>query len=43
MFRSNNTKTTTVLIVVALAKVMILGPQISNVEDVFARQKYKDW
>jgi hypothetical protein len=43
MFRSNNTKSTTVLIVVALATVMIMGPQISHVGDVFAKQKYKDW
>ena len=43
MFRSNNTKTTTVLIVVALATVMIMGPQISNVGDVLAKQKYNDW
>ena len=43
MFRSNNTKSTTVLIVVALATVMIMGPQISNVGDVFAKQKYKNW
>ena len=43
MFRSNNTKSSTVLIVVALATVMITGPQISNVGDVFAKQKYKDW
>ena len=43
MFRSNNTKSTTVLIVVALATVMITGPQISNVGDVFAKQKYNDW
>jgi hypothetical protein len=43
MFRSNNTKTTTVLIVVALATVMIMGPQVSSVGDVFAKQKYKDW
>jgi len=43
MFRSNNTKTTTVLIVVALATVMIMGPQISSVGDVLAKQKYNDW
>ena len=43
MFRSNNTKSTTVLIVVALATVMIMGPQISSVGDVFAKQKYNDW
>ena len=43
MFRSSNTKSTTVLIVVALAIVMIMGPQISHVGDVFAKQKYKDW
>ena len=43
MFRSNNTKSTTVLIVVALATVMIMGPQLSSVGDVFAKQKYKDW
>ena len=33
MFRSNNTKSTTVLIVVAIATVMIMGPQISSVGD----------
>ena len=43
MFRSNNTKSTTVLIVVALATVMIMGPQISHVGDVLAKQKYNDW
>jgi len=43
MFKSNNTKSTTVLIVVALATVMIMGPQISNLGDVFAKQKYHDW
>jgi hypothetical protein len=43
MFRSNNTKTTTVLIVVALTTVMIMGPLISNVGDVLAKQNYKDW
>ena len=43
MFRSSNTKSTTVLIVVALATVMIMGPQISNLGDVFAKQKYHDW
>ena len=43
MLRSNNTKSTTVLIVVALATVMIMGPQISNLGDVFAKQKYYDW
>ena len=43
MFRSNNTKSTTVLIVVALATVMIMGPQISHVGDVFAKQKYNNW
>ena len=43
MFRSNNTKSTTVLIVVALATVMIMGPQISNVGNVIAKQKYNDW
>jgi hypothetical protein len=43
MFRPNNTKTTTVLIVAALATVMIMGPQVSSVSDVFAKQKYKDW
>ena len=37
MFRSSNTKSTTVLIVVALAIVMIMGPQISHVGDVFAK------
>ena len=39
MFRSNNTKSTTVLIVVALATVMIMGPQISNVGDVLCKTK----
>ena len=43
MFRSNNTKSTTVLIVVALATVMIMGPQISNLGDALAKQKYNDW
>ena len=43
MFRSNNTKTTTVLIVVALATVMIMGPQITSISDVLAKQKYNDW
>ena len=43
MFRSNNTKTTTVLIAVALATVMIIGPQITNIADVLAKQKYSDW
>jgi hypothetical protein len=43
MFRSNNTKTTTVLIVVALATVMIMGPQITSIGDVLAKQKYNDW
>ena len=43
MFRSNNTKSTTVLIAVALATVMIMGPQISNVGNVIAKQKYNDW
>jgi len=43
MFRSNNTKSSTVLIVVALATVMIMGPQISNLGDALAKQKYNDW
>ncbi len=43
MFRSNNTKTTTVLILVALATVMIMGPQISSIGDVLVKQKYNDW
>ena len=43
MFRSNNTKTTTGLIVVALATVMIMGPQITSIGDVLAKQKYNDW
>jgi hypothetical protein len=43
MFRSNNTKITPVLIVVALATVMIIGPQITSIGDVLAKQKYSDW
>jgi hypothetical protein len=43
MFRSNNTKTTTVLIVVALATVMTIDPQITSIGDVLAKQKYSDW
>jgi hypothetical protein len=31
------------LVVVALATVMTMGPQISNMGDVLAKQKYKDW
>ena len=43
MFRSNNTKITTVLIIVALATVIIIGPQITRIGDILAKQKYSDW
>lgn len=44
MFRRNNTKTNAVLIIVALfATAMILGPALSSIENVSAKQKYKNW
>ncbi len=44
MFRRNNTKTNAVLIIVALiATAMILGPALSSIENVIAKQKYKNW
>ncbi|CAN5647196.1 hypothetical protein BH23THE1_BH23THE1_26000 [soil metagenome] len=42
MLESNNMKKTTVLVVAVFATVMIMGPSISNIENVFAKQKYDD-
>jgi hypothetical protein len=36
-------KKTTVLVVAVVATGMIMGPSISNIENVFAKQKYDDW
>jgi hypothetical protein len=43
MFRSNNTKITPVLIVVAQVTEMIIGPQITSIGDALAKQKYSNW
>lgn len=43
MLESNNMKKTTVLVVAVFATVMIIGPSMSNIENVFAKQKYNDW
>ena len=42
MLRSNSIRSTTVILAALFATVMIMGPSISNVGDVFA-QKYKNW
>ena len=42
MLRSNRIRCTTVILAALFATVMIIGPSISNVGDVFA-QKYKNW
>ena len=36
-------KKTTVLVVAVFATVMIIGPSMSNIENVLAKQKYNDW
>lgn len=43
MYRSNNMKKTAVIMVAALATIMIMGPAISSIGDVLAKQKYDDW
>ncbi len=43
MYRSNNIKNTAVIMVTALATIMIMGPAISSIGDVLAKQKYDDW
>ncbi len=36
-------KKTAVIMVAALATIMIMGPAISSIGDVLAKQKYDDW
>ena len=43
MLRSNHTKKTALLVVAVLATVMIMGPSISGINSVSAKQKYNDW
>ena len=43
MLRSNHTKKTALLVVAVLATVMIMGPSISSINSVSAKQKYNDW
>ena len=43
MYRSNNMKNNAVIMVVALATIMIMGPAVSSIGDVLAKQKYDDW
>ncbi|HKU84211.1 MAG TPA: hypothetical protein VJP58_09230 [Candidatus Nitrosocosmicus sp.] len=43
MFKFKYTKKTALLIVAVFATVMIMGPSISGINSVQAKQKYKDW
>ena len=43
MYRSNNMKNSAVIMVAALATILIMGPSISSIGDVLAKQKYDDW
>ncbi len=43
MLTLNHTKKTALLVVAVLATVMIMGPSISGINNVFAKQKYNDW
>ena len=43
MLRSNHTKKTALLVVAVFATVMIMGPSISGINNVLAKQKYNDW
>ena len=43
MLRSKHTKKTALLVVAVFATVMIMGPSISGINSVLAKQKYNDW
>ncbi len=43
MLKSNNTKTTIVIVVAIFATVMIMGPAMPTIDTVSAKQKYDDW
>ena len=42
MLTSNHTKKTALLVVAVFATVMIMGPSISGINNVLAKQKYND-
>ena len=43
MFRSNNTKITTLFVVTVFATALVTGPTFLTADNVFAKQKYKNW
>ena len=43
MLRSKHIKKTALLVVAVFATVMIMGPSISGISSVLAKQKYNDW